>query len=244
MNSTNSLRMGRGRWILTGGLLLLTLIGVVAALVELPPSYQSEASVVLLASPAASRPNGDNPYLSFSPSLTLTADVVSREMMAPSTVSDLASNGFPDSYNVELATYTTDTTGSVLLVTVTGTDKVAVQLTLHGVTNEISTMLARLQASNPPGNRIRASTISMSRQATLSLNELARLLAILIGVGLVASFGVPWIVEAQIAGRRIQRDAWAPPVTPPLPRDEAADERWTTERPWPESQSREAGRHR
>jgi len=244
MDSTNSLRTGRGRWILTGGLLLLTLVGVVVALVELPPSYQSEASVVLLASPAASRPNGDNPYLSFSPSLTLTADVVSREMMAPSTIDELASKGFADSYSVALATYTTDTTGSVLIVTVTGTDKVAVQLTLHGVTDEISTILASLQASSPPSNRIVAATISMSRQAALSLNQLARLLAILIGIGLVASFGAPWIVEAQIAGRRSRRDAWASHVTPPLPRDEAADGHWTTERPLPESEPRGVGRHR
>jgi hypothetical protein len=240
MTPTTSLRTGRGRWILTGGLLLLTLVGVVVALAELPPTYQSESSVVLLASPAASRPNGDNPYLSFSPSLTLTADVLSREMMAPSTVSYLASNGFPDSYNVELATYTTDTTGSVLLVTVTGTDKVAVQLTLHGVTNEISTVLAKLQASSPPDDRILASTISMSRQATLSLSQMARLLAVLIGVGLIASFGVPWLVEAQIAGRRIQRDGGPPP----LPRDPAADSRWTTEGSLPGPQPRESGRHR
>jgi len=243
MNRTNSLRTGRGRWIVTGALLLLTLIGVVVALVKLPPSYQSQASVVLLASPAASRPNGDNPYLSFSPSLTLTADVVSREMMAPGMVDQLAASGYPDAYNVDLATYTTDTTGSVLLVTVTGPDKVAVQLTLHGVISGISTVLAKLQANSPASSRIVASTLSMSRQAALSLNQLARLLAVLIGVGLIASFGVPWIVEAQIAGRRMQRTA-GQPVTSPLPREPAADSRWATEGSWPEPQPREVGRHR
>jgi hypothetical protein len=226
MTPTNSLRTGRARWILTGGLLLLTLASVVAALAELPPTYQSESSVVLLASPEASRPNGDNPYLSFSPSLTLTADVVSREMMAPSTVNDLASSGFPDSYNVALASYTTDTTGSVLLVTVTGPDKAAVEFTLHGVTNEISTVLAKLQASSPPADRILAATISMSGQPVLSLTQMARLLAVLIGVGLVASFGVPWLVEAQIAGRRIRRDTES--ATSPLPPDPDADGRWAT----------------
>jgi hypothetical protein len=224
MGSTNSLRTGRGRWFLTGALLLLTLIGVVAALVQLPPTYQAESSVVLLASPAASRPNGDNPYLSFSPSLTLTADLVSREMTAPSTVGYLVSKGFADSYNVALATYTTATTGSVLLVTVTGPDQAAVELTLHGVTDEISTVLAKLQAGAPPSSRILAATVSMSRQAALSLSQLARLLAILIGVGLVASFGVPWLVEAQIAGRRIRRDI-GPPVAPP-PDDPADEARW------------------
>jgi hypothetical protein len=207
MYQSSSFRTGRGRWLLTGGLLLLTLLGVVVALVELPPSYQAESSVVLLASPAASRPNGDNPYLSFSTSLTLTADVVSRQMMAPQTAYDLTSNGYPDAYSVALATYTTDTTGSVLLITVTGPDQAAVELTLHGVTQEISTVLAKLQAASPAVDRITAATISMSREATLSLTQLARLLAVLIGVGLAASFGVPWLVEAQVLGRRIQRDA-------------------------------------
>jgi hypothetical protein len=214
MYQSSSFRTGRGRWLLTGGLLLLTLLGVVVALVELPPSYQAESSVVLLASPAASRPNGDNPYLSFTPSLTLTADVVSRQMMAPQTAYDLTSNGYPDAYTVALATYTTDTTGSVLLITVTGPDQAAVEITLHGVTQEISTVLANLQAGSPPADRITAATISMSRAATLSLTQLARLLAVLIGVGLAASFGVPWLVEAQIIGRRIQREAVEPEPSP------------------------------
>jgi hypothetical protein len=212
---------------LTGGLLLLTLIGIVVALLELPPSYQAESSVVLLASPAASKVNGDNPYLSFSPSLTLTADVVSREMMAPETVYDLGSNGYPDAYTVDLATYTTDTTGSVLLVTVNGTDQAAVELTLHGVTDEISTILTKLQAASPPYDRISAATLSISRQATLSLSQLTRLLAVLIGVGLAASFGVPWLVEAQLIGRRIQRDA-VQAMAPPLAEDPEPSSRYVS----------------
>jgi len=211
---------GRKRWAATGALLLLTFVGVLLALVELPPTYQSQSSVVLLASPAASKPNGDNPYLSFSPSLTLTADAVSREIMSSAIAGQLAAQGFPDSYNVELATYTTATTGSVLQITVDGTDKAAVEFTLHGVTGEISTILAKLQSASPPADRIQAVTLSMSSQPALSLSQMARLLAVLIGVGLVASFGVPWLVEAQIAGRRLQRAdvtaALVPPPTEPV----------------------------
>jgi len=225
MEPTKSLRTRRGRWLLTAALLLLTLIGVIVALVELPPTYQAESQVVLLASPVASRPNGGNPYLSFTPALTLTADLVSRELMSPSTASSLAASGYPDSYTVALAPYTTSTTGSVLLITVSGTDKAGVELTLHGVINEISTVMARLQSSNLRADRIRAMTISMAGQATLSLTQMARLLAVLIGVGLVASFGVPWIVDAQIAGRRLKRQA-DPAVTAPQPADPVADSRW------------------
>ena len=223
MNPTNSLHIGRGRWILTTALLVLTFIAAFAACIELPPTYQSESSVVLLASPAASKPNGGNPYLSFSPSLTLTADVVSRMMMAPDVVSHLASSGFPDSYSVALATYTTDTTGSVLLVTVTGTDKVGVELTLRGVTSEISAILARLQSGDHPADRVRAATISATG-ATLSLSRLGRLLTVLIGAGLVASFGIPWIVEAQIIRRRI-RSGVLPAAAAPYPANPVGDDR-------------------
>jgi len=229
MYPTGTLRNGRGRWFLTGGLLLLTLVCVLAALVELPPSYTSDSSVVLLASPAASRPNGGNPYLSFSPSLTLAADAVSREMMAPATVDYLASKGFPDSYNVTLATYSTSTTGSVLLITVTGPDQAAVELTLHGVTSEVSSVLTHLQASTAPDDRIVAATLSMSSQPSLSLSQLARLLAILLCVGLAASFGVPWLVEAQIAGRRLRREGAVPMAAPPPANP--ADARWAPAQP-------------
>jgi hypothetical protein len=216
MDRTNLMQTGRKRWVVTGALLLLTFVGVVVALVELPPTYQSQSSVVLLASPAASKPNGDNPYLSFSPSLTLTADAVSREMTSPAVAAQLAAQGFPDSYNVQLATYTTNTTGSVLLVTVDGPDNAAVQYTLHGVTGEIGTILAKLQSASPAVDRIRAVALSMSSQPSLNLSQMGRLLAVLIGVGLLVSFGVPWLVEAQIAGRRLQRaDGVAAMVPPP-----------------------------
>lgn len=219
MEPTNSLHMGRARWVLTGALLVLTLIAALAALVELPPTYQSQSSVVLLASPQASRPDGGNPYLSFSPSLTLTADVVSRELMSSTTAQRLAANGYPDSYSVALADYTTSTTGSVLIVTVSGTDKAGVNLTQHGVTIQIGAVLASLQSGSPAEDRIQAVTLSVSN-AALNLSQLARLLTVLIGMGLVVSFGIPWIVESRITGRRLQRTAWAAaPAPDPVPAD-------------------------
>jgi hypothetical protein len=211
--------------ILTGVLLLLTLIGTVATALKLPRTYQSQSSVVLLASRATSKPNGNNPYLSFSPSLTLTADVVSRKLMAPGTVNYLASRGFPDPYTVALAPYTTQTTGSVLLVTVTGTGEARVERTLHGVTSEISASLARLQAGTTANDRIRAATISMSQQAALSVSHTVRSLAVLIGLGLGLSFGIPRIMEAPITERLIRRKL-EPAARAPYPADPVADDRW------------------
>jgi|GEM_PF-2755949 capsular polysaccharide biosynthesis protein len=222
MEQISSIHMGLARWILTGALLLASLIGAVAALIVLPPTYQSDSSIVLLASPVASQPYGDNPYLSFTPSLTLTADVVSSELMSTSTVSHLAAQGFRDSYTVEPPSDTADTTGSVLLVTVTGSTKASAEVTLQGVTSEINKVLASLQYGIRRVGQIRAVTISVSPPSR-SFSSEARLLTVLIGGGVVVSFGIPWIVATRITDRRLRRTA-LPVVTAPRPAGPASGE--------------------
>ena len=54
MEPENAISIWRGRWILTGGLLLLTLVGVGVAMTFLPRTYQATASVILLDSPSNS----------------------------------------------------------------------------------------------------------------------------------------------------------------------------------------------
>src|SRR6266567_3596071 len=100
MNLRQAVRIWRARWILTSVLLILAMAGAAEAAAKMPRYYQSASSVVLLASRAASVQNGGNPFLSFSPSLTLTADAVSRELMAPGTARQLAAQGFTASYTV------------------------------------------------------------------------------------------------------------------------------------------------
>ena len=156
MDLRQVVRIWRARWILTSVLLILAMAGAASAAAKMPRYYQSASSVVLLASRVAARQNGGNPFLSFSPSLTLTADAVSRTLMAPGTVRQLAARGFTASYTVALPPYTTATTGSVLLVTVTGPGAAAVQRTLQAVTAQIGPQLAQLQLRCPgprPGAR-------------------------------------------------------------------------------------------
>lgn len=202
-----SLRIWRRQWILTAVLLIVALAGIATALVKLPRTYQSESSVVLLASRSAARPNGGNPYLTFSPSLTLTADVLSRELMAPGIIQDLAARGFRDAYTVALAPYTTPTTGSVLLVTVTGNDKKAVEGGLHAVTGEISSELSGLQTHVARRNRIHAATISITPQATLSSSKTARSVIPITALGLLLALGIPVIVDGRASRRRIRDGA-------------------------------------
>jgi hypothetical protein len=203
---------------MTGALLLLALGVTAAAAQTLPRSYQSEGSVVLLASRAVSKPNGNNPYLSFTPSLTLTADVLSRDLMAPTTVNYLASRGYPGSYTVALAPETTTTTGSVLLLTVTGGNQATVAHTLLGVISEIRVRLARLQSRVAPYDQIRVVPLSVGQQAAVNLTSTLRPLVVILALGLAAAFGIPWIVDAQLAERRGRAAAGSTAVLPPLAR--------------------------
>jgi hypothetical protein len=187
---------------------LLTLMSAVVTLAVLPPAYQAGSSVVLLASPQASEPEGGNPYLSFSPSLTLAASVVSSELMSPATASRLAAAGLSGSYSVQLATYTTDTTGSVLLVTAAGTNAAAANRNLRAVNSEIAAVLAGMQSSEPGADRIQAVTISVS-PASHDFGQVARVLTVLIGAGLVISIGFPWLAERRITGQRPEASSLA-----------------------------------
>lgn len=234
MDPSKSAPIWRRWWILTVVLLLLTLAGAASTATRLR-TYQSDSSVLLLASRSAARLTGGNPYLSFSPSLTLTADAVGREIMAPATVQHLASRGFRDSYTVGLAPFTTNTTGSVLLVSVTGIKKAAVERTLHAVTSEIGTVLQQLQVQNgvKKHNRIRALTLSHAMQATLDVTKTARPVVSVAAIGLLLTFGIPVVADGLLTRRRTRRAIRRGRTTPerasgftgPLPARESPDAR-------------------
>ncbi|HEY7145395.1 MAG TPA: hypothetical protein VH637_14225 [Streptosporangiaceae bacterium] len=213
-------------------LLIVAVAGIAVALRQLPQTYQANSSVLLLASRSAAKTNGGNPYLSFSPSLTLTADVLSRELMAPAVVNDLASKGYTATYTAELAPYTTTTTGSVLLISVTGSEPAQVQSTLTGVTHEVARELAQLQKRVKPASRIRSATLSYSPQATLSVTQSARSMVIVIALGLLLVIGVPVVVDGWLLRRKIRAALLVPGGGPgpggPLPdtRDLAGPADW------------------
>lgn len=204
MSPTQPLSRWRGRWVLTGTLLALTLLGAFAVPLTLPPVYQSRSSVVLLASRAASRPNGGNPYLSFSQSLTLAAGVLSRGLMAPATVRYLSRRGYRDTYSV-IPAPAAPASGPVLQITVTGAGRTAVEHTLLGVTRAVGTRLARMQSGVRRDGRIRVLTLSLTRQPGISAGHTARAAAVVGGAGLVVSLGLPWLVDAQVTRRRLRR---------------------------------------
>lgn len=181
------------------------MVGIVGTAAKVPRYYQSASSVVLLASREASVANGDNPFLSFSPSLTLTADAVSRELMSPGTVSELAVRGFTASYTVALPTYTTSTTGSVLLVTATGTNQAGVESTTQAVTAQINTELALMQRGIPASGQVHSRILSIAPRAALSISQTAREPIVVAVLLLVICLGLPIVVDGLVARRQLRR---------------------------------------
>ena len=220
MDLRQAVRIWRARWILTSVLLILAMVGAAVGAAKMPRYYQSASSVVLLASRAASMQNGGNPFLSFSPSLTLTADAVSRELMAPGTARQLAAQGFTASYTVAVPPYSTSTTGSVLLVTVTGPHAARVQRTLQAVTAQISTKLAQLQQGIRARRQVRADTLSFTPQATLAISQTARPLVVGGVLLLVICLGTPIIVDGLVTRRRLRNRS-------ALPDHSALSQDWT-----------------
>jgi hypothetical protein len=223
MDLGETMHIWRKRWILTLTLLVLASAGAVTAVIGLPRTYSANSSLVLLASRSAARVNGGNPYLSFSPSLTLTADALSRELMAPTTINALAAAGYKDVYTVALAPYTTTTTGSVLLLTTAGHNKRAVELTLHKVIGEIGVKLTDLQGTVGPRHRIRVEPLSLSPQATLSIGQTARPLVAAVAPLLLLALGIPIAVDSWATRRRARRPSPAvleeTPLDSPAPLD-------------------------
>lgn len=210
MNLGELFHIWRRRPVLTVALLIVALLGTASALTELPRTYQSNSSVVLLASRSAAKQTGGNPYMSFSSSLTLTGDVISGELMAPRTVTSLAADGFSDSYTVSLAPYNTATTGSVLLATVTGHNPGAVERQLYAVTRQIGVELAQIQAKVRPHSRIRVATISFTPRAALDVSRTVRPLVVVIAASLLLVLGVPVLVDGRATRRRIRARAALP----------------------------------
>ena len=80
MDVSGALHTLRKHWILTSVLVLLTLVAAMGAWTKISGPYQSSSQVVFLASEQTSKPNGNNPYLSFDDTLSTTADIVRRHV--------------------------------------------------------------------------------------------------------------------------------------------------------------------
>ncbi|HUD39795.1 MAG TPA: hypothetical protein VMR14_23055 [Streptosporangiaceae bacterium] len=198
------IRIWRRRAMLTAALVLAAMVAGVVALVALPATYQAQASVVLLASKSAAQLTGGNPYLSFTSSLSLAADVVTRALTAPQTAQQLARGGFTDSYAVGPPAYTTTTTGSVLVISVSGDNQVGAEATLQAVIGQVRKVLVQIQAGLPRRDRITDVTLSSSPDATLATSASLRPVVMTVIVALLLALSAPVVIDGVLRRRASQ----------------------------------------
>jgi hypothetical protein len=155
--------------------------------------------VVLYPSQQASKLNGDNPLMSFGGSLNVAGDIVLRQVSSPSYAPQLAAHGATGSFTI---VDDPTTTGPILDITVTGKNQGQVEQTLNGVTAAVKNQLAAIQQTYKPANRITSQVISTQPTPKLLASKKARTIVIVLGLGLVLTFAIPQVVDAEIAKRR------------------------------------------
>jgi hypothetical protein len=188
----------RRRWLLTCVLLLLTLAASAGIWKKLPPTYQSVSSIVFLVPESTAKAFGGNPYLAFNGTLNQTADVVRYETNDVRTANSLKAQGYPSSY---LVTDAADTSGPVLIVTVTGSSETGVEHTLYGVTSEVSTKLETLQTGLAADNEITDKVITFMPEPSYLKSKKEKPTLLLLALGLVLTVSIPVVVDAQRARR-------------------------------------------
>ena len=193
--------LGR-QWILTFFLLILTFAAGVAAWVKLPGPYSAESMVALVPSHQESIQNGNNAYLSYNGSEVVAGDIVLRQVMAPTTVLELAGRGYTGAYTIA---DDPNTTGPILDITVTGKSKAVVENTLRGVTDKVQAQLTTLQQSLAPADQISSIVASYAPTASLKVSKKMRVIVLVVGLGLVLTFALPQIVDAEVNRRRGRR---------------------------------------
>jgi hypothetical protein len=222
MDLMASLRALRRQWILTCFLLLLTFAAGVAAFVKIPGPYSAKSMVALVPSQQESKLNGNNPYLSYNGSEIIAGDIVLRQVMAPSTVVALANQGFTGSYTI---VDDPNTSGPILDVTVTGKSKTVVENTLRAVTDRVQSRLSSLQQTFAPTAQLHSLVASFDPTPKLQASKKARVIVLVVGLGLVLTYAIPQILDAEISRRRARRDpGYVPPAgpgyVPPTGKDE------------------------
>jgi hypothetical protein len=155
--------------------------------------YQSTSQVVFLASEQTSKPNGNNPYLSFDDTLSTTADIVRRQVLDPRIVAALAARGFNDTYDIQDDPLGI---GPVLDISATGPTKAGVMATQAAVTAEVQNQLQELQTDLLAKDQITSMVVTSSPKATLMVSKKARPVVAVLVVGFILILAIPQMVDA------------------------------------------------
>ncbi|WP_078906834.1 O-antigen ligase family protein [Streptomyces sp. NRRL S-378] len=197
----------RRRWYVIVPAILLSLLAALHLYRSVPVAYQSQSSVALLDSSAASKlpPAFGNPISNAGGALVVTADVLIRTLSGADAARDLHSLGVTDPYTVGFAA---NTSGPLLTLTVTGTDRAKVLEETNTLTAFAGEQLNALQAAAKvqPAYMVQTAPVVLPQTPVPQLkSRYQQVLGVLI-LGAGGGFVLSFVVDAAAAARRRRRE--------------------------------------
>ncbi|WP_202204310.1 hypothetical protein [Streptomyces virginiae] len=223
----------RRRWYVIVPAILLSLLAALHLYRSVPVAYQSQSSVALLDSSAAAKlpPAFGNPISNAGGALVVTADVLIRTLSGADAARELHSLGVTDPYTVGFAA---NTSGPLLTLTVTGTDREKVLEETNLLTGFAGEQLNALQAAakGAAAYMVQTAPVVLRRPPVPQLkSRYQQVLGVLI-LGVGGGFVLSFVADALLAARRRRRERATEAAGTP---DRAARRR---------SRGRHVGRHR
>ncbi|MCX5611398.1 MULTISPECIES: O-antigen ligase [unclassified Streptomyces] len=205
----------RRRWYVIVPAVLLSLLAALHLYRSVPVAYQSQSSVALLDSTANSQlpPAFGNPISNAGGSLVVTADVLIRTLSGADAARDLHSLGVTDPYTVGFAA---NTSGPLLTLTVTGTDRAKVLEETNTLTAFAGEQLNALQAAAKvqPGYFVQTAQVVLPQTPVPQLkSRYQQVLGVLI-LGVSGGFTLSFVADALLAARRRRRESSAEAAVP------------------------------
>ncbi|MEV7442652.1 O-antigen ligase family protein [Streptomyces sp. NPDC091204] len=200
----------RRRWYVIVPAILLSVLAALHLYRSVPVAYQSQSSVALLDSNAASQlpPAFGNPISNAGGSLVVTADVLIRTLSGADAARDLHSLGVTDPYTVGFAA---NTSGPLLTMTVTGTDRGRVLEETNTLTAFAGEQLNALQAAAKvqPAYFVQTAPVVLPQTPVPQLkSRYQQVLGVLI-LGAGGGFTLSFVADALLAARRRRRESAA-----------------------------------
>ncbi|MFE0578995.1 O-antigen ligase family protein [Streptomyces sp. NPDC058874] len=200
----------RRRWYVIVPAMLLSLLAALHLYRSVPVAYQSQSSVALLDSSAAAKlpPAFGNPISNAGGALVVTADVLIRAMSGADAARELHSLGVTDPYTVGFAA---NTSGPLLTMTVTGTDREKVLKETNILTGFAGEQLNALQAAAKvqPAYMVQTAPVVLPQTPVPQLkSRYQQVLGVLI-LGVSVGFTLSFVADALSAARRRRRDSSA-----------------------------------
>ncbi|MBZ9598844.1 O-antigen ligase family protein [Streptomyces yangpuensis] len=196
----------RRRWYVIVPAILLSLLAALHLYRSVPVAYQSQSSVALLDSSAAAKlpPAFGNPISNAGGALVVTADVLIRTLSGADAARELHSLGVTDPYTVGFAA---NTSGPLLTLTVTGTDRAKVLEETNTLTAFAGEQLNALQAAAKvqPAYMVQTAPVVLPQTPVPQLkSRYQQVLGVLI-LGVGGGFVLSFVADALTAARRRRR---------------------------------------